>query len=610
MLSSFANAPAAAQGSAVRRFARVLVPGVIVLAASTAACSSSDRAEPTPAFRENVAGVLQAKCVECHAGDAPAGGWRASTYMDVIGCVGSDGSAATEPRASDGLTPIAHAIASRSHNEGLPIVKRLSDAERTAITRWLDAGAPAWRSAVHQPGFVDPRAANHHSKFLRARNWQPMLDAKYAVGTPDKNGAVDPDDPGACGQCHAGLSDAATPGSPDPSDPNRPVRSFAPNATSCTSCHNKPGGVFNCTTCHGSGDKPYALRDACFHPPGKADPTELATPTRVGNHEAHLVAGGKFMNGAQQCTACHVVPGGADIMNALHGGTHGNGKIDVVVAPGVGGAGAKWDPDTKACTNRCHTGPDAKRTSWSFDDAEKAKCGDCHGTPPASIHPYKAPDATSCGFCHKEVQVAADGTTLSIKQPFKLHMDGKIEAGDGLGQCNSCHGNTGETDPAKISAAPTTGAHTAHLNPKLRKDGFACSTCHVVPTAADKHPLGSGAGHVVFSGLAASGGYPTAYDASTKTCTVYCHAAIPVDPKSPLFAVADQKPKWTEGSKGSVCGACHGAPPPDHFTFGTCGIGTCHGGILNPATSAGALPTFTDAGKAVHVNGASDPRLP
>jgi predicted CxxxxCH...CXXCH cytochrome family protein len=189
-------------------------------------------------------------------------------------------------------------------------------------------------------------------------------------------------------------------------------------------------------------------------------------------------------------------------------------------------------------------------------------------------------------------------------------MDGKIEVGDGLGHCNSCHGNTGETDPAKISAAPTTGAHAAHLNPKLRKDGFDCPVCHVVPTAADKHPLGSGAGHVTFSGLAVSGGFPAKYEAATKTCTVYCHSAIPVDPASPLFAVADQTPKWTDGSKGSACGACHGVPPPAHFTFGTCGIGTCHGGILNPPASAGALPTLTDAGKVVHVNGAIDPRLP
>jgi predicted CxxxxCH...CXXCH cytochrome family protein len=605
MLSSFANAPAAAQGTAVRRFARVLVPGVFVLSASAAACSATDRAEPTPAFRENVAGVFQAKCVECHSGDAPAGGWRATTYMDVIGCVGSDGSAATEPR-SDGLTPIAHAIASRSHNEGLPIVKRLSDDERTAITRWLDAGAPAWRSAVHPPGFVDPRSKNHHSKFLRARNWQPMLDAKYAVGTADKNGNVDPDDPGACGQCHAGLSDAATPGSPDPTDPARPVRSFAPNATACTSCHNKPGGIFNCTTCHGSGDKPYALRDACFHPPGKDDPTELATPTRVSNHEAHLVGGGKFMNGALQCTACHALPGGADVMNGLHGGTHGNGQIDVLVAEGVGGAGAKWDPATKACTNRCHSGPGAARTTtWSFDSADKAKCGDCHGTPPPSaIHPYKAPDSTSsCGFCHKEVAVAADGTTLSIKQPFKLHMDGKIEVGDGSGTCSACHGVAGSGKPD-----PSSGAHTAHLNPKLRKDPIPCTTCHVVPTATDKHPLGDGHGHVAFSGLAVSGGFPAQpYDPVTKSCSVYCHSAIPADKTLP---VTNQTPKWTDGAKGSACGACHGVPPPAHFTFGTCGIGTCHGGILTPDSTSDAGVAFTEAGLGVHVNGAIDPRLP
>jgi predicted CxxxxCH...CXXCH cytochrome family protein len=605
MLSPSVNAPAAAQGTAARRLARVLVPSAIVLAASAAACSSSDKPDPTPAFREDVAAVFQAKCVECHAGDAPAGGWRATSYMDVIGCVGTDGSAATQARAAGLASPIASAIASRSHNEGLPIVKRLSDLERSVITRWIDAGAPAWRSTVHVAGFVDPRSANHHSKFLRARSWQPMLDANYAVGTADKTGAVDPNDPGACGQCHAGLSDAATPGSPDPAYPDRPVRAFAPNATACTSCHDKPGGVFNCTTCHGSGDKPYALRDACFHPPGKDDPTELATPTRVSNHEGHVVAGSKFMNGALQCSACHLVPGGADIMNALHGGTHGNGKIDVVVAAGVGGVGANWDSTSKKCTNRCHlANPDAARANPSFDEPEKIKCGDCHGVPPltsaAPTH-YKSPDGT-CTFCHKEVLVAADGTK-SLKQPFKLHLDGKIETGDGLGKCNSCHGNTGA---APADPMPTTGAHAAHLNPKLRKDPIPCTTCHVVPTQTDKHPLGSGAGHVVFSGLAVSGGFKATYEPTTRTCSVYCHSAIPADKTLP---VTNQTPMWTDGAKGSACGACHGAPPPNHFS-GTCGAGSCHSGIVTPPAGPGLLPTFTDAGKAVHVNGAIDPGLP
>ncbi len=605
MLSSSANAPAAAQATAVRRFARVLVPSAIALAATAAACSSSKRPDPAPAFREDVAAVFQAKCVECHSGDAPKGGWRASSYMDVIGCVASDGSAATVVSATDGTSPITRALAARSHNEGLPVAKRLSDLERSVIARWIDAGAPAWRSAIHPVGFVDPRSADHHSKFLRARKWLPMRDPTY---TPDP---ADVNDPGACGQCHSGLPADATPMPQKTADNPDGTKVFAPAATACTTCHNKPGGVLNCTTCHGSGDKPYAVRDVCFHPASDRGPNE-ATPDRQRNHEGHVLGGSQFMNQTLQCNACHNVPGGSgtlDILNGLAGGTHANGQIDVIVAPGVGGTGATWDPATRSCNNtRCHSvTPDAKVPSPSFDRAEKIKCGDCHGTPPATTalpNHYLSPDGT-CTFCHKEVRVAADGTK-SLVQPFSMHLDGVIEKGDGKGRCNSCHGNTGVSDPTQVSAAPSTGSHPAHFNPKFRKAGIDCGTCHVVPTLADKHPLGdTGHGHVTFSGLAASGGFKTGYDAMNKTCTVYCHSAIP--------GGVVPNPAWGGGSGptpvGGRCGDCHGAPPPNHFA-GTCGVGACHSGIVNPPVNPGDFPTFTDPGKGVHINGAIDTRFP
>lgn len=561
MALSPAPAPAATSKIPLRRGAPAFVSAALALAALTPACSSTDRAEAPPTFRENVAAVLQAKCVECHAGANPAGGWRAGSYMEVIGCVASDGSAATAPRtAGDAATaPIVAALSTKTHQGSLVLAKRASKDEIDVLTRWIAAGAPPWQSSVHGVGFVDPRSAEHHGKWLRDHKWKPMLDKADAE---------------ACGRCHAGT----------PSGPPEGVTSFGDRATACTTCHSQAGGALGCTTCHGSGDKPYGVRDVCFHGPNAAQ------QIRADNHDAHVGGGSKFMNGKLECTACHAVPGGADILT----GTHANGTVDVILAGNYTASGKGYDSAAKTCTNRCHSGLEAARPTPSFDEAEKVKCGDCHKAPP-STHPYKAPDGT-CSYCHKELE-GGPSTTVSLKQPFTLHMDGKLEVGDGSGRCNSCHG-TG--DATTVDPMPTTGAHEAHRNPKWAAK-IDCPTCHVVPTASTKHPVGNGAGHVTLSGLAKARGFTSAaYEPTSKSCSdVYCHAAVP--------GGALSKPTWTSGATASACGACHSAPPPNHFGNGTCGVGACHAGILVPASTPGGLPTFTAAGIALHVNGVVNP---
>ncbi len=624
MVSSSAKAPASAPFTAARRIARLLVPSAIALATSAAACSATDKGAPTPAFREDLAVAFQAKCVECHSGDAPAGGWRATSYMDVIGCVAADGSPATGWTNSPDEAPILKVLSDHTHLRGLPIVKRLNDAEKDQLYHWVAAGAPAWRSAVHDPSFVDPRSPKHHSKWLRARKWQPMLDPSYQPAqSPDADGVVDP---GPCGQCHAGLPASATPGA---SNPDAGPRYFAPGATDCTSCHNKPGGVLGCTTCHGHDDKPYGVRDVCFNPPSQRGPLD-ATEDRERNHDGHVLAGSQFMSKPLICTACHNVPGGDDILNGLHGGTHANGQIDVVLAPGVAGANASWDPTTKACTNRCHNATpdmksptqDAKRPTPSFDDKDKIQCGDCHGAPPSGpgghdpltnadyVH-YVSPDGT-CTFCHKEVLVDATGNK-SLKQPVVLHLDGKIEKGDGSGRCDACHGSVGAPDDTLLNAMPHTGSHERHLNPKWTNP-IGCENCHVVPTKSSRHPVGdTGHGHVAFSGLATAAGFPAKPYQPGGSCSVYCHSAIPQATDASGAPQGVPNPVWGMGPSGGACGACHGVPPPHHFEAGTCGGIFCHGGIVTPdptrsLNDAGVV--FTDAGVGVHVNGAVNPVLP
>jgi predicted CxxxxCH...CXXCH cytochrome family protein len=201
------------------------------------------------------------------------------------------------------------------------------------------------------------------------------------------------------------------------------------------------------------------------------------------------------------------------------------------------GANPSWD-GVRCSSVYCHGGAWAdanasvRAPAWR-GGAGEARCGACHGAPPAS-HPV---GAAPCVTCHP------------ANAP---HVDGHIQL---VGtSCTSCHG--GGDDPA-----PPEGAHEAHLRaPRGISAPIACATCHVVPTSVLQpgHVLGEPA-RVVLGGLAVSG----SWDRASGTCAnTWCHGA--------------SSPPWT--STGTVgCGTCHGLPPADHDpseTLGTCA--TCH----------------------------------
>jgi predicted CxxxxCH...CXXCH cytochrome family protein len=78
---------------------------------------------------------------------------------------------------------------------------------------------------------------------------------------------------------------------------------------------------------------------------------------------------------------------------------------------------------------------------------------------------------------------------------------------------------------------------------------------------------------------------------------VACHGAGLVD--SPLVI-----PVWTDTSGAAKqCGACHGIPPTQHTASTSCDRATCHG---TEVTRTLAELGISDAGKALHVNGAID----
>ena len=504
---------------------RTLCAHVLIVCAFVIAfltACGTKREDPAPTFRNDVGPLLGAKCLACHAGESAAGGYRVTSYLETIGCVASDGAPATRP--SD--APILRALARPDH-AGL-----LNDDEHTMLERWVAAGAPAFASGVHPASFVDPRSPDSHARFLRARRWKPMLDAS---------------DPDACVACHDGT----------PARPDRP-RSAAPGATKCTSCHTESGGPLGCSTCHGqSPGQPYPPRDACFFPDARP----------IGAHAAHVEASAAKSTGIA-CATCHPTPTlGLDELSA----THGDGRVQVWLAEGAD----RFDATTGRCATACHAGPGAARPAPAWSETTKMTCADCHGAPPT---PHLA---GPCSNCHREAN--ATGTALTAT---KLHLDGKVELGDGSGGCGACHGHG--DDPW-----PTTGAHAAHEAPKTAVK-VECTTCHAVPNAGEPHPLGTPKATVRLLGLAAKGGLAPTYEPTTGTCAnVYCHA---------LRGAATPTPTWTGAAV--TCTSCHGIPPSaPHTTATSCGTTTCHAGSIE----SGVL---TPAGVAHHVDGTIDLSVP
>lgn len=201
-------------------------------------------------------------------------------------------------------------------------------------------------------------------------------------------------------------------------------------------------------------------------------------------------------------------------------------------------------------------------------------CGDCHGSPPKNHY------AGACTACHSEAD--ARGTSLRDR---RLHMNGKVDLGDGSGTCGACHGNG--NDPTPLDAA-----HVAHARPTSAAP-VPCETCHEVPASTVGHPTGNGV-TVRFRGRAVTGGRRASWSPTTKTCAgTYCHegagATLPA-------------PTWSTGPSARACTACHGSPPPaPHPASTSCGSSGCHDGLV------GADGSFTAAGRAAHVNGTLRP---
>jgi predicted CxxxxCH...CXXCH cytochrome family protein len=487
---------------------------------------------PAPVYDADVAPILARACVSCHQGDAPAAGWRVTTFLEAIACVGVDQTPAV--RARDVGSPILRVLETDSH-------RTLLDAgARGVLASWVLAGAPAFRGTVHSPDIVNPRSHGWHGKLLRDQRWAPMLDANHGE---------------ACGRCHDG-SPARPPGVTWP----------APRATACTSCHDQPGGALACATCHGGGTRTFPPRDPCFFSGDGA---------RAGAHAVH-VNPSITRGGALPCSACHPIPGDDNIMSGLHG----NGGVEIVFDDRSVGPHPSYDRRTGVCAVACHDRGGARaRPTWN--DAVAMRCGDCHGAPPAAHYPG------ACNLCHFEADAAGSQLVAS-----SLHLNGRIDLGDGSGACGACHGRGDD-------AWPKSASHAAHAAPTVTTP-IACSDCHVVPRAVREHGHLDGVAQVAFSGRAVERGARAAWDG--RSCRdVACHGAELVDPP-PLV------PVWGDVSGAArACEACHQLPPTGHTASGACDRAECHGSEI---LRSGLVLTISDSGKRIHVNGTIEIRPP
>jgi predicted CxxxxCH...CXXCH cytochrome family protein len=259
------------------------------------------------------------------------------------------------------------------------------------------------------------------------------------------------------------------------------------------------------------------------------------------------------------------------------GGLHGNGSVEVVFDTTLVSPEASYDRATGVCAVSCHDRGGARaRPAWS--ETAPMGCSDCHGSPPQGHFPGP------CTRCHAEGN--ATGTALLSG---RLHMNGKVDLGDGSGQCGACHGS-GD------SPWPSTAAHPAHETPSLSA-AVACASCHPVPSTVLEPTHLDGVVQVALSGLAVARGATPTWSGGA-CASVACHGAGLVDPPAVV-------PVWADASgAASRCGTCHPIPPTQHTPSTSCDRSDCHGGEV--AENAQGVSFIAPGGKALHMNGIVD----
>jgi predicted CxxxxCH...CXXCH cytochrome family protein len=493
-----------------------------------AACTKERTRSVAPdcvSYRGAIAALLDERCVGCHGGADPAGGYALDSYAAVLDTGSDDVSNAI---AGDATSRLLRAM---DPAEADAIHQEHTDAFDELHLWVVECDLAYTDSPLHEAGILDPRSADFHGRLLADHDW----------------------DFAQCGRCHGEAFEGG------PAD--------AP----CTTCHAE--GPTACETCHrpdlrnigahaahlpaDTGALPFEACAACHTVPDTYD-----APGHIFTEDGALE------------------PPPADVTF---------GPLAHVNADPTDRAGPPaYDPQTGTCQNvYCHGAVlgDANASlttpSWFDVGAGQADCGTCHGLPPASHLAVQV----QCERCHQRVA----GADLSIAHPAHhvdgvLQVGHVDDPG-----CARCHGSGTEPAPpvdllGRTSTDHVTiGAHQAHVQAPSRLRGpIPCADCHLEPTAFDDPghvdsaaPAEVFPGGASFGGMAAARGAVPTWDRQTGRCAdVYCHGGGAL--QDDAAAGVHRTPEWTRLRQGeAACGRCHGIPPADDAHDPAWGLTRC-----------------------------------
>ncbi|MBS1151001.1 MAG: cytochrome family protein, partial [Myxococcaceae bacterium] len=511
---------------------------------------------PCPEWEKDVAPITAGRCSACHGEAKAEASYRADSYAAAIS-PRDDGTPRVVPGDEGG------SLLLRAASGALPGHPAVAAGELRTLQRWVECRAAPRRLQYHPRGWTNPADPEQfHGVALRALAYSPD----------------------SCARCHGEDLNGGK------------------AEVSCTTCHLK--GPFDCSACHGD--------EASAAPPRSVQGLRSPQTIPVGAHQVHLKDGP--LHRAYGCAVCHLEPKAP----GDEGHYQNQGKLDPfpaeVILTATKGRTSRFDRGAASCENAaCHApSVDSNATRqnprWTALGRGDADCGTCHGLPPSSHFDNR------CEGCHAQVyrggQIAAP----------ELHANGKVEVGDGSGECTNCHGDatssapprdvSGLTDPTRVSI----GAHRAHLTAKTFRGPISCEECHLVPAKPmDRGHLDSAGPAEVFpmepgvGTLARNDSARPTFDHSSATCaTVYCHGGGARAARD-LTPGLNRAPIWTGGATPQVyCGSCHGLPPKDGLhplALPLTGCVSCHAATVG---ADGKLRFTTDAsGKPVttHLDG-------
>jgi predicted CxxxxCH...CXXCH cytochrome family protein len=443
---------------------------VVAFASILAACSSERRAAERPLYGE-VKGLFDTRCLRCHADPAPAAGFRAGRYVDLIG---------GRPDGRPNAEAIRSAIVRPDH---LPF---LADAERERITSWLRAGSPSVLGGAHPTGFGHPRSAESHARVLRADRYRALIE---------------PEHPDACGRCH-GVAEGQT--------------SAAPGATPCTSCHAEPGFPFACATCHGPDGA--SARNTCFYNDARDDRA----------HRVHVGPNASRATGLA-CSSCHPVP-----TDGRPGGFHANGYADIAF-DGLIGAAPRFDRATKRCTGTCHARGGARPdVTWSDRPMGCSDCHrtppEQHFPPPCtSCHAEANADGTALVAPQRHVdgKVDANGPPTSGAHRAHLAPESAVAV-----PCETCHALPFAPGPivVRFLGLAVKGGRRASYDPVSKT--CTGTYCHEGSGGSLPAPTWTAGRSAASCGGCHGAPPPPPHPASTDCASSVCHGGITSGPSA------------------------------------------------------------------------------